>query len=265
MSAMKSGSIIVLLGLLLLFGGGCSETVMTEEFYQSYRPRPDSILEVHNPNGPVKVEGYDGENIEIKALKETTAGQAALERVEVYIEIDDIMTVETEHPKGEMEVSVAYEIKIPDKMSLGKIECYNGDIEVKDLAGNPELSTSNGNIEVKNLAGFVSARSSNGNLDISGTQGMGNLRTSNGDIKAEISALQNDLDIITSNGSITILLEPGLSATLEARTSNGTVSADNLDLEITEQEQTALNGKLNDGDYNININTSNGSIELDLL
>jgi len=257
--------VIVLTTLLLFACAGCSETVMTEEFYQSYRPRPDSVLEVHNPNGPVKVEGHDGENIEIKALKETTAGQAALDRVDIYIEIDDILTIETEHPPGDMEVNVAYEIKLPAKMTLGEIECYNGSIHVKDLAGNPELSTSNGNIEVENLAGSVSARSSNGDLTISKTHGTGNLRTSNGDIEAEIPALENDLEITTSNGSIKIFFDPALAASLDARTSNGTVSAENLDLEVSEQEQTALAGELNDGGYKINISTSNGSIELDLL
>ncbi len=262
----KSAIILFLAGFLLISGSGCSETVIQEEFFQSYRVRPDSTLEVYNPNGSVKVSGWEGEEIEISAVKETTRDQRTLDRVDIFIDIDQVIAIETVHPAaGDPEVTVSYEIKIPEKMSVGRIECFNGDIVVEDVYGNPELITGNGSVSASNIYGVVSARSSNGDIDVSGVKGLAGLRTSNGSIDAELLDLQNDLEIITSNGSITLLVEPDLSINLEANTSNGTVNTGNLDIEASIHEQTSVAGKLNEGGYTINISTSNGSIDLDYL
>ncbi|MFO7951256.1 MAG: DUF4097 family beta strand repeat-containing protein [Bacillota bacterium] len=266
MSVSKSVIILLLVGLLLLINGGCSKTVFKEEIFQSYRVKPDSTLEVYNPNGPVEVNGWDGNEIEISAVKETTGGQSALDRVDIFIDIGQIITIETDHPPvDETEVTVSYEIKVPEEMAVGKIECFNGEINIEDVYGSLELKTSNGTITAANINGIVSARSSNGDINVSGVNGLAGLRTSNGDIDAELLDLQDDLEIITSNGSITLLLEPDLSIDLEANTSNGTISTGNLDIETTIQEQTSIAGKINDGGYKVNITTSNGSIDLDYL
>jgi len=255
----------VIIGMLLFAGAGCSRTKVTEDFYQAYQVRQGTVLEIYNPNGPVSVEGSDLEEVEIAALKETYQGQEALDRVDIYIDIDNTMVIETIHPDDAKNVTVSYDIKVPEGVWVSIIDCSNGNIEVKGVTGNPVLTTSNGNIIASEVDGVVSARSSNGDLVVSAIEGLAVLRTSNGNIEAELQDLAEDLEIRTSNGTIKLSINPELALDLEANTSNGEISFGNLGLETTLLEQTALAGSMNGGGHMLNITTSNGSIELGQL
>ncbi len=258
-------SALVLLGALvalMIFSGGCSRTKVTEDFFQSYRVRQGTVLEIYNPNGPVSITGADIEEVEITALKETYRGQSALDQVDIFIDIDATMVIETIYPDEELDVTVSYNIKVPEGVWVSIIECSNGNIDVQGVAGNPVLSTSNGNINAREVEGIVSARSSNGNLYLSEIAGLAYLRTSNGNINAELFELGEDLEIGTSNGSIKLSINPELALNLEAYTSNGEINFNNLSLETTLLEQTALVGSMNEGGPVLNISTSNGSIDL---
>ncbi len=252
----------VIISMLLITGAGCSRTKVTEDFFQSYRVRPGTVLEVYNPNGPVSITGADIEEVEITALKETYQGQEALDRVDIFIDIDHTMVIETIYPDEALDVTVSYDIKVPEEVGVSIIECSNGNIDVRGIKGNPVLTTSNGSINASEVEGIVSARSSNGDLSLSGIAGLAFLRTSNGNIDAELFDLGQDLEIGTSNGSINLSINPELALDLEANTSNGDIKVNNLALETTLQEQTALIGSMNGGGPRLDIATSNGSIDL---
>lgn len=257
-------SLLLLLLVLPLFTG-CDEEVTTEEFYQAYQVRSGTILEIQNPNGEISITGWEEDEVEISAVKKTTRGQPALDAVDIFIDIADWLVIETVHPDGVEDVIVNYDIKVPEDVSVGVIECSNGNINVQGVSGNPAIYTNNGTVQVADVNGKVSARSSNGDIIVTGVQGLSDLRTSNGDIEADLPALHEDLDITTSNGSIALFVEPTLSVNLEANTSNGSINIGDLNMEISEHEQTSLVSLMNDGGYNINISTSNGSIDLEPL
>lgn len=246
----------------LLVVSGCGGVRATEEFYQSYQVRSGTTIEIYNSNGDVTITGWDQSNVEIFALKESFRGQPALDEVEIFIDIADRMVILTEHPDQSTDVTVSYEIKVPEDIFVEVIDCSNGNIKLEDVTGNAALSTSNGSVSVSNVNGIVSARSSNGNITAAGVKGLGGLRTSNGSIEAELPALHEAIEIRTSNGSITLSLLSSLEADLEASTSNGTVSVSNLNVDIVELSQTMLVGMLNGGGHKISITTSNGSIDL---
>ena len=265
-----SGSKKTLLSLLLFLFflpvlAGCSEEVITEEFYQAYQVKSGTILEIQNPNGEINVTGWEEDKVEISAVKMTTGGQPALDAVDIFIDIADWLVIKTVHPDGVEDVAVNYDIKVPEDVLVGVIECSNGNINVQGVNGNPAIYTNNGTVQVADVNGRVSARSINGDIIVTGVQELSDLRTSNGDIEADLPALHEDLNIITSNGSIALFVEPTLSVNLEASTSNGSINIGNLNMEISEQEQTSLVCLMNDGGYNINISTSNGSIDLEPL
>ena len=264
---MKPGLMNILVFPLLLFVlvfllCACGGTEYTEEFFQSYQVRSGTVVSIDNPNGNVEIIGWDGDEVEISAVKVSYNGTDALEEVDIYIDITDILKIRTEHPEGEMRTTVSYSIKVPHDVMIGLIECANGNITIEDVGGNPSLFTSNGTINVNSVNGVVKAYSSNGDIEVTGIRGLANLRTSNGNITAELPLLHENVDIRTSNGSINLLLAPELDAVIEAQTSNGEISVANLNLDELEKEQTYLSGILNDGDYNIHIETSNGSIGL---
>ncbi len=185
--------------------------------------------------------------------------------VEIFIDIADILVIETLHPSEVKNVTVNYEVKVPDGVLVSVIDCSNGDISVNQVHGTPKLTTSNGDIKVIEVRGAVSARSSNGDLSVTNVDGLEHLQTSNGNIEAELTALNDDLEIMTSNGSIELFISPDLAMEVKANTSNGAISISNLSLETTLQEQTALSGTMNEGGPMLNIATSNGSIALTQL
>lgn len=244
---------------------GCSRAVVREEIRESYQIRPGTIIEIYNPNGNVTVSGWDQSRVEVFVIKESYFGYSALEEVDIIIDITDKMVIATEHPSIQSRVNVSYEIMVPRGVMLGLVQCSNGNIDVNDVLGDPELSTSNGSITAKDIEGLVTARSSNGDIIVLGARGLGGLRTSNGNIESELFVLPDNLDIRTNNGTITLSVLPELAMEIKASTSNGMISIQNLNISTTEMEKTFLSGTMGGGGNLVNITTSNGSIYLKRL
>jgi len=259
------GILSVVFVLVLLLVTGCGNTVTTEEFLQSYQVRSGTVIEVINPNGSVLISGWDEDRVEIRANKNSFFGQEALDAVDINIDIADTLLVETVHPYGDPRVSVSYEIMLPRDLAVGKIECSNGDITLVNVGGNPVLNTSNGTINATDINGIVSARSSNGDITVSGVRSLAGLNTSNGSITADLPTLHDNIDILTSNGSITLFLSPALEVDIQASTSNGALNFNGLNIETTSMDQTSLTGTMNGGGFALSIATSNGSIRLEQL
>lgn len=254
--------LVVAVVILMLAATGCADTVVKEEFYQSYQVRSGTVVNVINPNGSVTITGWDEDTVEIRAVKESPRGQEALDEVDINIDIADELLIETIHPTDNFLVSVSYDIKVPVDLLIDIIECANGNITLENIGGNPDLSTSNGTISAVNVNGIVSAVSSNGDITVTGVRSLDEVRTSNGNITAELLAIFDNLEIKTSNGSIVLLLSPALAVDLDAKTSNGSISISNLNVDAAEFDQTTLSGSMNGGGHKIEISTSNGSIEL---
>lgn len=257
--------ILKLLIALLIVTAGCSRTVTSEHFSEAYLVRSGTVIEVYNHNGSVTITGSDQEKVEIRAVKESYHGQAALDQVDIFIDIAEKLIISTVSAAENVPVTIDFEIIVPRDLFIGTVEGSNGDINITDVIGSPLLMTSNGSITVNNVNGIVSAGSSNGNITILGVRSLDSIETSNGNIEAELPTLHDDLTVNTSNGSIKLALNPNLQATIEAETSNGSIEITNLNINEDRLEQNAFSGQMNDGGYNIGIFTSNGSIELTAL
>ena len=269
--AAKKNRLLVLVPVLILMvsASGCSRTLTTEQFLQSYQIRSGTIIDIYNQNGSVTITGWDQDSVEISALKQSFHGQEAMEQVEIFIDIAEkmiIKTVKSDNNDFNFEhVTVNYEIRVPEDILVGIIECSNGNIIVENVSGNPDITTANGAVTVNNVNGIVSARSSNGAITVSSVKSLGGLRTSNGNIEADLPLLHDNLEIRTSNGSISLALSPALNVDVEASTSNGTISISNLNIVASEMDIRSLSGVMNGGGYKISIVTSNGSIDLSSL
>ena len=111
--------------------------------------------------------------------------------------------------------------------------------------GNVDVRTSNGAIALTDIDGDITAKSSNGAIDGSGLSGDGiEAETSNGAIELTLEIPQ-DVWAKTSNGRITIEVPEG-SYDVDADPGNGSE-----DIEIPTDP---------DGDYRLELRTSNGSI-----
>jgi len=111
----------------------------------------------------------------------------------------------------------------------------------------------------------VSATTSNGHIEIRNTSGISDLRTSNAAITTEIQSIEDDINIETSNGAVTVYINPLMNATLEMTTSNAKVKLQGISLNISLLEDTHVIGTLGINSLKIDIHTSNANIYLNKL
>ncbi len=167
-----------------------------------------------------------------------------------------------------------------------RVKTSNGGIQISDLSGNIEASTSNGAVNLRDTGGSAILRTSNGSITAERVSGYFSAKTSNGKITATVSGEheggrpieatssngaieltlleqpQSDVIVSTSNASITFHVPPGIRADLKASTSNAPVKTD---LEVTvrgAQGKSRLEGSINGGGPLLNLESSNGMIQL---
>jgi Putative adhesin len=161
------------------------------------------------------------------------------------------------------------------------IHTSNGQIRAEQLSGTMDIGSSNAAIALETLKGTLKVHTSNGAIGATGLDGKCRIYTSNGRI--QVSGRFDSLDISSSNGSVTARAESGsnmssgwtirtsnsqidlsvptdLKATLNASTSNGSIT---IELPVTVQgihSRTQLAGTINGGGPELSISTSNGSM-----
>lgn len=249
-----------LTGCLSEFGVGSLES-RTDA--RSYDPPSGTELTVRNRNGPVTVEGSDGDAVEVDITYEGPSA-SALDAVTVTgTESDDALSIETEYGDDDADrVRVALSIQCPERVSVGRLVTGNGAIEVTDVAGDPTLETSNGEIDARNVDGAVAMSASRGSLTARTIGELAGARTSNGSIDVDVPAVTDDASIETANGSIDAALAGSLDVTLTASTANGSVTVEELDLADGERTEGRVSGSLGDGTHSLSVETANGSIDL---
>ncbi|MDY6865391.1 MAG: DUF4097 family beta strand repeat-containing protein [Halobacteriota archaeon] len=220
--------LIVLIVVTSLSGCTGEAQEITEEFNSEYEVHDDTVLKVITFNGEIKIESWDGDTVVLNAIKRTRFGQNEFENVKIEVsESEGELIIETKHLKDWVSrVSVDISLKVPDNVAVEYVK------------------TSNGNIEIK------------------GTEGIGDLDSSNGDIEVEVLDIARDIEIKSKNGAIDVYLNPSLNADIDASTSNGEISMDDLELELVSSSRDEIKGKLGDGGSRIEISTANGDVDL---
>ncbi len=223
----------------------------SKEFHQSYPLQPGGTFELQNVNGPVEVEGWDRDVIEIDAVKIARDKESDLDRVSINVDAkpNDVSVV-TRYPQNEgVEVAVEYTVRVPHGARVEHIGTVNGTLKIAGVDAVEDLHTVNGNIEVYEGGGSLHARTTNGNVHL------------------ELSHLLDTKGLAaeTTNGSVFLAVPSSTQANLEARSLNG-----NFYSELPfSQEATMLpremRGKFGKGGAPIRLNTVNGGIQIVIL
>jgi DUF4097 and DUF4098 domain-containing protein YvlB len=110
------------------------------------------------------------------------------------------------------------------------------------------------------VEGDYTLGNSNGRITVENVRGAFDIRTSNGSIEFDGELLPGGGNRVrTSNGSVSINL-PGLpSVSLDASTSNGSVVS-RIPMTTISSEKTHLRATVGNGDVELSVQTSNGSI-----
>jgi DUF4097 and DUF4098 domain-containing protein YvlB len=221
---------------------------ISKDFNQTYPLQPGGSFELQNVNGPVEVQGWDRNEVEIHAVKTAKQKEADLDRVSIEVSAKPAsVSVVTRYPQNEgVEVAVEYTIHVPYGARVEHIATVNGTLTVTGIEAVEDLHTVNGNIDVFDGGADVHARTTNGNIHL------------------ELAHLRNDSGTTaeTTNGSVLLAVPSNTEANIEARSMNGNFFSElPLSLESS-QRPREIHGKLGKGGAPIHLRTVNGAIRI---
>lgn len=247
-SRLRSAALLIL-GLTTAAAAPCFAE--SKDFHQSYPLQAGGTFELQNVNGPVEVQGWDRNFVEIDAVKIAREKESDLDRVSIEIEAkpNDVSVI-TRYPQNEgVEVAVEYTVRVPHGARIEHLGTVNGTLKIAGVESVRDLHTVNGNIEVYEGGGCVHAHTTNGNVHL------------------ELSHFLDEKGLAaeSTNGSVFLAVPQDTQANLEARSLNGSFYSE---LPFS-QEATLLpremRGKLGKGGAPIRLNTVNGGIQIVIL
>ncbi len=217
-------------------------------FDQTYPLPQGGTFTLENVNGSVHVDGWERDEVEVRAIKTAPRNREDLDRVKIEVETEaGKVAVRTHYPQGTgVDVAVDYRVRVPSRILLAGVETVNGSVLVRGVDGSGRLRSVNGNVEVLDSAGRFSARTTNGNL------------------RLELRRLPDGgpMALETVNGSVVLALPSDAQAALNVRSMNGDFHSD---LPVVAQgalSTRAFHGRLGSGGGEISIRTVNGGIRV---
>ncbi|KPU63717.1 hypothetical protein EP1X_00480 [Thermococcus sp. EP1] len=221
---------------------------MIEVVEREYKMGPGMKLKLGNINGYVKMEGYEGDTLKLRAEKKWGL-LGAEPKIKIKKEGDTlIIKVKQKRSFGVSigESAVNFELLIPKEVEV-EVASVNGSITVKNISKAGKIATVNGRIDVEN----VEARK---------------ISTVNGTIKALMTRISNDAGISTVNGSIEVYVPKNANVEVKASTVNGKINTD-IPGEISKTPiygPKSFMGVLGEGRHKLKVSAVNGSITIKL-
>jgi len=266
----KKFVVVTLLILIFIALSGCidlgnnsSGPEVKSYFEDEYDADENTVLSVSTVNGAITITSWNGENIILNATKRTRNGEDDLNNAEiVVIENGNKITIEIQHAQPIRSRAVDLDIKIPYNVTVESVTSTNGPIQVTNTKGNIVFTNTNGPITAEDVDGYVKATTTNGGIEIIGTTGIDDLISTNGGITAEIFDIQDDVNIQTTNGGVTLNINPTMNSSIQISTTNGGITVDNSFITVTESTSKSFEGVIGSGEYSINVITTNGGIKI---
>ncbi len=247
------------------FDIGASFDRYREDFHFSYPLNAGGRIELEGFNGSVDIVGWDKDLVEIDGTKYAGTEERMKQiKIDISPSADSIM-IRTSHPAERFgNAGAKYSLHVPRHAELASISTSNGPIRAENIENRARLKTSNGGIHASGIRGSLDAQTSNGGVDISDMAGDATIRTSNGSVHAEVK--KGSFDAHTTNGSITARLLEADTRPVRLQSSNGHIEvtmdaareihADTSNSSITVRMPGSMGAT-------VNAHTSNASISSD--
>ncbi|WP_287130002.1 DUF4097 family beta strand repeat-containing protein [Candidatus Cyanaurora vandensis] len=240
----------------------------TADFQRSYPLAQGSIIRIRNVSGDIRVTGYEGSTVVVRAIKEG--------RDRDQVEVEDLSTndrveLDVRYPNycQNCNASLRFEVQVPRnrRFRFDDLGSASGDIQVRGVQGEVRIKTASGDVQVEQVQGEVQAKSASGKVAVRETQG-GNLRaeSASGDVEVEIGQLTGteDLRFTSASGDVRLRLPANLNADVELRSSTGQVSTE-FPLNTVRDRYgpgERAEGRLGTGKQTLRANSATGDVRL---
>jgi DUF4097 and DUF4098 domain-containing protein YvlB len=247
----------------LIFCAGCKKESTVAPSLSSYDNSSsgesivtnEHIIIVRNPLGTVIMNGEGSANPSIRwSVYKTVQAESRTQASDLFASI--ALNLQTSNDT----IYVTLNSSRHDNSSLqGSVQIgipYNMICRIEQVAGNTYVSDLDTSLFVEN-ASNVNVERHNGSCDIS--SGVGN-------VSVEFALPTNGLcRVNVTKGDITLKAPTTTSATVYAKSNNGTVSLTGFIITITQQQSNFLTGTLGSGSGEIHAETNQGTIRLQSL
>lgn len=255
---LQSSRSALLLTAVLLAAIGCVQRgsnqldgTAQDEWTRTYTLEEGGEVQFTNQNGPIDVQGVDGNSVEIRIerVAHASTNEAAAEIVPRIGIKEDVtpskIAVRVEGLSGiviGVRISATSHVRVPKTATI-RIRGNNG-VSAKGMSGRVIVNGTNGDVTVDDVSGGVEARTVNGNANVT------------------LSALRGDLiDVRAVNGQVNLTLPARPDANLNVTVNNGTIDLGELKLEpFGDQTPRRARGKINAGGPPIEVSATNGNV-----
>jgi DUF4097 and DUF4098 domain-containing protein YvlB len=226
-------------------------------------------LEVNNVSGPVRVEGWDGDAIQVHYVKQARGSQALKNfRVEIQTDGDTLKVHPVYAPQAGFRFGpVSFDLKVPSTLRQIRVHSVSGRIEVDGLSADidQDLESMSGSISSER-SGNLTAKSRSGAIDFSFAGDKLYAKSISGAINGKIHGLSRSgsVEVETVSGSLNLAAFAGLDAELRLSSVSGSISC-GFPLQISEQKRNRLEGRIGTGAAKVTAKSISGSINLSAL
>jgi len=244
----------------------CGVAGMAQDFQKSYSLAPDGVIRIRSISGEVRVQGYDGNKVEVEGFK--------VGRNRDQVEIVDRsagnrIDVDVRYPENcNCDASVNYRLRVPHdvKYNFELIRSISGNVYLSDVTGSVKAESISGLVQLQSIAGVVSASSTSGDVNVQNVSGMVSASSTSGNVDVYLKQIEGpgDMEFRSISGSVHVRVPPDLDANVTMSTLSGRLTTD-FDIEVLQRRYApgySARGRLGAGTHNIRITSVSGRVSL---
>lgn len=258
---------------------------------------PDVQLETFD--GAIEVHSWDRNEVEVE-IERRAMEQSLVDQIKVSAEQQgDRIVIKVTGPSdrefdgiqigNHISPTARLRVALPRQSQLAA-KSGDGSVSVEDVNGKIILTTTDGSVRASRLAGDITVRSGDGSIRMDRVEGKldvetedGSIgieakpsalrvRTTDGSIRLEVaseSAMAEDWDVQTADGSVTLTLPVGFNGQLDAETRDGAVRASHPGIsnearegEDRDERRRTLKATLGSGGRVVKVRSGDGTIRI---
>ena len=240
-------------GLAVLFS---LQLTFAQDFQKTYELSAGGEILIGNYLGDLKVTGYSGNKVEMKAYKKGPDRESIQIIDRSFGNRIDVLAQFPPFYSGKS--SVDFDIRVPNSVEykFNRLSSFGGNVEISDVIGQLRTGSIRGNVEVRDVRGTISASSVSGNVSVK-------IKGSPPPDK-EGSRPKPVMNIYSVSGNIDVLAPSNLDAVIDMSTVSGTLKTD-FPIDVQERRYGSgrwARGILGTGTQVLRISSVSGRVSL---